>query len=120
MICKICGVPEGEGQCRDCRDLADEIRINSAVLAALRDEPIMPLASVRNLRRKPAFWGGAAAAAVLIALALPLTQHRPPGVPVQARQEVRGTSEPLKVKILTPDPDVVIYWLIDSKENVPQ
>ena len=120
MICKVCGVPEGEGQCRDCRDLADEIRINSAVLAALRDETILPLASARNLRRKPAFWWGAAAAAILIALALPLTQYRPPGAPVPARQDVLSTGEPLKVKILTPDPDVVIYWLIDSKENVPQ
>jgi hypothetical protein len=120
MICKICGVPEGEGQCRDCRDLADEIRINSAVLAALRDETILPLAAARNLRRKPAFWWGAAAAAVLIALALPLTQYRPTGAPIRDRHDVRDTSEPLKVKVLTPDPDVVIYWLIDSKENVPQ
>jgi hypothetical protein len=119
MICKICGVPEGEGQCRDCRNLADEIRINSAVLAALRDETIVPLAPAPNLRWKPAFWW-AAAAAVLIALALPLAQHRPPVAPVPAKQDAGGTSEPLKVKILTPDPDVVIYWLIDSKENVPQ
>jgi hypothetical protein len=120
MICTICGLPEGEGQCRDCRDLANEIRINSAVLAALRDETILPLASARNLRRKPAFWWGAAAAAVLIALALPLTQYRPPAAPVPAKQDAGGTREPLRVKILTPDPDVVIYWLIDSKENVPQ
>jgi hypothetical protein len=119
MICKICGVPEGEGQCRDCRDLADEIRINSAVLAALRDETIAPLAPAPILHRKPAFWW-AAAAAVLIALALPLTQYRPPVAPAPAKQDAGGASEPLKVKILTPDPDVVIYWLIDSKENVPQ
>jgi hypothetical protein len=37
-----------------------------------------------------------------------LTPERVPVVPV-------ANTEPLKVKMLTPDPDVVIYWLIDSK-----
>ncbi len=120
MICRICGVPEGEGQCRDCRDLANEIQINSEVLAALRDETITPLVPAARLRRKAVFWWGAAAAVALIALALPLTRYRPPVAPVSAEADVRVTNEPLKVKILTPDPDVVIYWLIDSKENVPQ
>jgi hypothetical protein len=26
-------------------------------------------------------------------------------------------TEPLRVKMLTPDPDVVIYWLVDAKEK---
>jgi hypothetical protein len=117
MTCRVCGVPQGEGQCGDCRDLADEIRINCAVLAALRDE-ILPLGPPRTSRRRPRFPWGAAAAAILIALAVPLTQHRPPEAPVPAQAQPRRAAEPLKVKILTPNPDVVIYWLIDSKEKV--
>ena len=31
-----------------------------------------------------------------------------------------ANTEPLKVKMLTPDPDIVIYWLIDSKERDPK
>jgi hypothetical protein len=37
-----------------------------------------------------------------------LTPARVPIVPV-------ANTEPLKVKMLTPDPDVVIYWLVDAK-----
>jgi hypothetical protein len=31
-----------------------------------------------------------------------------------------ANTEPLRVKMLTPDPDVVIYWLVDSKERDPK
>jgi hypothetical protein len=37
-----------------------------------------------------------------------LTPARVPIVPVD-------NAEPLRVKMLTPDPDVVIYWLVDPK-----
>ncbi len=38
------------------------------------------------------------------------------GRPSSARREARAT-EPLKVKMLTSDPDVVIYWIVDRKEG---
>ncbi len=118
MTCRVCGMPEGEGQCQDCRSLANEIRINSAILAALRDE-VLPAEPAR-VHPQRVFWRGAAAAAVLIALALPLNRFRPTTPLAPAGPYAAGTKEPLRVKILTPDPDVVIYWLIDSKENVTQ
>ena len=55
-----------------------------------------------------------AAAALMILLAPPhlrREQHSP---------VIQAGGETMQIKLLTPDPDVVIYWLIDSKENVPQ
>jgi hypothetical protein len=40
----------------------------------------------------------------------------PPLVLTQARQHAKRP-QPLKIKMLTDDPDVVIYWLVDSKEG---
>jgi hypothetical protein len=42
---------------------------------------------------------------------------RGPARPPSARPVVVKESAPLVVKMLTPDPDVVIYWLIDAKEG---
>lgn len=104
--------------CAACRALADDIRANAEVLAALRDEPLPPLALRASRRRKPIRWQIAAAAAFLIAVALPMVKHR---VAAPVRTPVpQHSAEPLKVKLLTPDPDVVIYWLIDPKENQSQ
>jgi anti-sigma factor RsiW len=89
-------------------------------------------------------WIGAAAAAVLV-LAFGLSRRPAPIAPPQvARQVVPETppplpplpaksawpvrkkppvpvetaqAEPLLVKMLTPDPDVVIYWLVEPKER---
>jgi hypothetical protein len=99
-------------ECAECRALADELRANAEALKALRDEELPPLV-VRIRRRAPVYsWVAAVAAAVLLALALPhlwRILHAPAPRP--------GSSEPLKIKMLTPDPDVVIYWLIDAKEG---
>ena len=94
--------------CPECRALADDIRANAEALAALRDEPLPPLV----VRRKQTHWRLAAAAALLMAVSLPVMRQKP--TPPATRQP---SPEPLKIKMLTPDPDVVIYWLIDSKEN---
>jgi hypothetical protein len=37
--------------------------------------------------------------------------------PVAVKHAPAKESTPLVVKMLTPDPDVVIYWLIDAKEG---
>ena len=104
--------------CPECRALADDVCANAEVLAALRDEPL-PALTVRARRpRKPIRWQIAAAAVFLLAIALPLLKH-PAAAPVRPPLH-QHTAEPLKIKLLTPDPDVVIYWLIDSKENDSQ
>jgi hypothetical protein len=58
----------------------------------------------------------AAAAALLLAAALPILRQTATA-PQRAGPVPHRESEVLKVKILTPDPDVVIYWLIDDKEG---
>jgi hypothetical protein len=68
----------------------------------------------------------AAAAAVVLMLALPYLR-RSEVVPVMRNAEPAASkgapevrpakAEPLKIKIMTPDPNVVIYWLVQPKEG---
>jgi len=117
MTCPVCKAIEGRGECAECRALAGELRANAEALSALRHEELPPLV-VSVSRRAPVYsWVAAAAAAVLLAMALPSLRQvaiAPKHGPQSGRA---GKSEPLKIKMLTPDPDVVIYWLIDSKEG---
>jgi hypothetical protein len=64
-------------QCEDCRALADEVRLNSAALADLRDE-VLP---VRPARRLAWRWAVAIAAAALLALmiSIPRDEALPTG-----------------------------------------
>jgi hypothetical protein len=98
-------------------------------------------------RRRPRIWIPVAVAAALVLLALGLPRRRrevqPPPVPVVAaapaptlageasvgaavaRKPGRRPVEPepaqpeetFMVKMLTPDPDVVIYWIVEPKER---
>jgi hypothetical protein len=109
MRCPVCGAMAGQGECAECRGLDQELRANAEALSALRDEELPPLA-VRISRRSPVYsWAGGAAAAVLLVVAL--TWQTSPRPAPAAR------AQPLTIKMLTPDPDVVIYWLIDAKEG---
>jgi hypothetical protein len=125
--------------CAACRALQEELRANALALSALRDDE---LPRVTMPKRRPAVpWIAAAAAAVLLALIARqgLQQQSPHPQPVPARVTVtarlpaasepapkllvhhkpkpapRGApvAEPLLVKMLTPDPDVVVYWIVD-------
>jgi len=87
--------------CEECRALAGEISANAEALSELRGE-VLP-------RRKTVYPWVAVAAALLLAV-LTGVKNPPPSAPV-------GHSEPLKIKMLTPDPDVVIYWLVDSEKG---
>ena len=113
MRCPVCKAIAGQGECAECRAVADEMSMNTEALSVFRDEELPPLV-VRIPRRAPVVpWVAAAAAAVLLlALALPHRQRTAPPVPVTPKRP-----EPSKIKMLTPDPDVVIYWLIDAKEG---
>jgi hypothetical protein len=106
MRCAECGAIEGLGDCADCRALAEEGRSNAEVLSALRSE-VLPLVDFRRPQRVPLFVGIAAAAAAVV-FSLVGLYRVPRHTPVRM-------SEPLKIKMLTPDPNVVIYWLLDSK-----
>jgi len=106
----------GEGNCSACRDLAAELRANSEALRSLRDEEFPPL-RVQVRRRTLVFPWIAIAAALSLAVALPISRRTPvePAHPeplTPARQ-----SEPLKVKILTSNPNVVIYWSIEPSKG---
>jgi len=126
--------------CAACRVLAEDLRLNAAALLAMRDETnvgqdgiLWPV--VNRPVRLSTF--AAVAAALIAAVALWQPGHRspvePPRVavavtppkfaalplpePAPASPVVRAKSAPLVVKMLTDDPDVVVYWLIDAKEG---
>lgn len=119
MKCPVCeAMLTGDTVCLECRAL-DE------ALSALREEPLPPLV-VRIPRRGQVVypWLAAAAAAALM-LAVPYLRRgetapvvrRPAAAAVEAPEIRPVKAEPLKIKILTPDPDVVIYWLVTPKEG---
>lgn len=113
-------------------------------LAALRDDPV-PFESVRGRvltrRRRPALWlwpaAAAAACAVLwMAAPRPGAEIAPPPLPVSAKvpatpirrenpaapaitpvRAVRRVekAEAFTVKLVTDDPDVVIYWVVGGE-----
>lgn len=123
MKCPVCEAMLADGECAECRALTE-------ALSALREEQLSPLV-VRIPRRGRVVYpsivtaGIAAAAAVVLMLALPYWRRGEPVAAVRSPapaavkvREVRpAKAEPLKIKILTPDPDVVIYWLVQPKEG---
>ena len=117
MRCPNCQALTGVGDCAECRALAEEMRANSEALSGLRDEELPPVV-LAIPPRGVTYSRIAAAAAVLVALALPILRQSAVAPPqhVATGAQPHG-SEPLKIKILTPDPDVVIYWLIDPEEE---
>ncbi len=128
-------VQEHLDQCPECRALQQDLWGNKLALESLRSAEL-PKVAVKIPRRRHVYpW--VAAAAALFALAL-LAPRTPPLKPVvsqvvdeaaqpaptlpRARETAKVESarprphkaEPLKIKMLTPDPDVVIYWLIED------
>jgi hypothetical protein len=121
--------------CPRCRALADEMAANAAALRSMRDE-VLPAVTFR--RPRPRRWIPAIAAAVVI-LALLGVRLRPLLGPVSPPPTVavrvsapspvliipqrkppatrRRPTQTLMVKMLTPDPDIVIYWLIEPNQG---
>jgi hypothetical protein len=129
MTCQECEIRLGLGEdagehlesCAECRWLAHELRLNSCALGEMRVRPGMQ-------------WVFAAAAAVLILVFLRAPQadtfplppmraavaEKPSTAgrgPAPHRKVKRHAEEPLRVKLFTSDPDVVIYWMVDKKEG---
>lgn len=121
-------------QCASCRALNEDLAANALAMESLRSEEL-PAIAFRTPRRRWAYGFVSAAAAAIIAVAL--LAHRappaarpappveavvrqPPSLPAPEPPPVRKTVavpprkvEPLKIKMLTSDPDVVIYWIVD-------
>ncbi len=134
MTCQECEIKLGMGEdaaehlasCEECCALAEELRLNSVALRGMRARPVMR-------------WVLAAAAGVVIAIGGWWTSAvKPPERAAAAniggptRQETvvapvakvkhrparkREIAQPLRVKMFTSDPDVVIYWIVDKKEG---
>jgi hypothetical protein len=133
MTCQECEIKLGMGEnatehlasCAECRRLAEDLRLNAFAL--------------REMRARPRMQWVLAAAAAAIAIAIGLwrvrtpekpperaaaariagpTRTAPPAPPVKHLRKKRPPSEPLRVKMFTSDPDVVIYWIVDKKEGI--
>jgi len=126
--------------CPACRALAADLRANAEVFEVLASDPMPPvrhrvLARVaeRKTRSQVLRWGWALAAAAMLVLAIiaprfrqqklppahfalaPMNAYNPPIAPTpRVRKHPRAT-QPLTIKMLTPDPNVVIYWQIDAE-----
>lgn len=127
--------------CPSCRSLAAELQANAHAMRALGEEVLPPV----TMRASGIPWWKwtSAAAALIITLTGAWWTSRPAKSPQIVSVDVKVTgvvpkaevpyvkaeipakltpaiipvanTEPLRVKMLTPDPDVVIYWLVDSK-----
>ena len=124
MNCEVCQLLLAGGEpsaaveehlrgCPACRAVDRDLSANAVALETLRSEE-MPALVMKIPRRRPYAWVAAAAAAgLLIGMLAP--KNAPP-----ARDAVSShlkKTEPLKIKMLTPDPQVVIYWIVDSPQG---
>jgi hypothetical protein len=125
MRCQDCEIFLAEGEmsaavqehlrgCPECRALDQDLRANALALDALRNEEL-PKVAVKIPRQRRAFpWVAAAAAAAVFVLAFFAPRTPPPVRPAVSRVANEPAPPPLKIKMLTPDPNVVIYWLIEN------
>lgn len=141
MTCQECELLLGNGEdarehlasCAECRGLAQELRLNAVALREMQARPALnwALATAAAVMMAIGVWRMAPAPkAVLVAEkagrplgALPAPRSVVPDLrPAQRSRPVKAlrravAAEPLKVKMLTSDPDVVIYWIVDRKEG---
>jgi hypothetical protein len=134
-------VEEHLAACASCRLLAEDLRANAAAFESLAADPLPSvrhevISRIRRPIRWP--WAIAAAAAILIAV-LFIPKKKPDAIaPTQVveilasrerqqpspmnlpriRSHKKRPTQPVVVKMLTEDPDVVIYWQVES-ENQP-
>jgi hypothetical protein len=130
MTCQECEIKLGRSEnaaehlawCAECRGLAEDLRLNAIALREMRVRPGMR-------------WESALAAAAAIVIAVGLWRVTPPEkppqraaaaiiggptrtvAPVKRVRKKREAVKPLRVKMFTSDPDVVIYWIVDKKEG---
>jgi hypothetical protein len=128
--------------CPNCRLLADELQANALAFRAMGQE-VMPAPVPHRPAHPWWKWSSAAAAVVItlgaawwasrpakppqiVSIDVKVTGVAPKAEVPYVKAEIPQTltprvipavqiahAEPLRVKMLTPDPDVVIYWLVD-------
>lgn len=131
------GIEEHLGVCPECRAMKAELDANAAALAAMREEELprgvpFKVPTRSHLYARRALGWVAVAAAITLGLIVPRMWESKPSPPAAApptaqvattplppENEARPAPEPktLTVKMLTSDPRVVVYWLIESKEE---
>jgi hypothetical protein len=139
MTCQDCELALGDDQispaitshlraCPACRELSEDLRANAEAFESMSLEELPEVAQPVGVGQPvlPAVFALAAAAAVAtIFLTLPSEQHLPPPhyalapmkfeIPsIQPAPKPIRAAHPMTVKMLTDDPDVVIYWQIDT------
>jgi hypothetical protein len=132
MTCQECerklGMSEDAGEhlasCAECRWLARELRLNSHALREMRVRPTMHwvLATAAAIVIAVSAWKMTrveklAMPAMQMAVAKPQPARLEPAPSKKAERHLRPAPEPLRVKMFTSDPDVVIYWIVDKKEG---
>jgi hypothetical protein len=114
--------------CAPCRALAEEVQANAEAFESMQADP-MPKVGVVRVGQPvlPAAIFALAAAFAMVVIAIPREQKLPPVhyalhpmtfeiPPIQPPPpKPAPPREPLMVKMLTDDPNVVIYWQIDSE-----
>ncbi len=109
-------------ECASCRGLSLDLAANSAVLESLKSDEL-PRISVKTPPRVLAgrmLGYGVAAAAAAAGLVIALVVPRTPAPTSSPSENQVVVSNPppaksqTKIKMLTPDPNVVIYWLADN------
>jgi len=105
--------------CAACRSLADEISANAAVLREFRDE-VLPFRAPVLMPAPRTSWKWAALVPVFIVLAAVLLRWNIRDTAVAPRPLHAATQNPLMVKMLTSDPNVVIYWQIEQSGDERQ
>jgi hypothetical protein len=98
-------------ECAACRSLAEEISANGAVLREFRDEVLPLRAPAVAPATRPSWKWAALVPAFVVLIAALLRWNTPDPVVARPRQK------PLMVKMLTSDPNVVIYWQIDPEQQ---
>lgn len=136
MNCQECELKLGLGEdasehlasCVECRSLARELRLNSVALRNMRARPRMQWAltaiaaaivvaiGIWSTRPTPRHLAITAASSATTQPALS-KEHVANTVQRKRRVRKRAPAEPLRVKMFTSDPDVVIYWIVDKKEG---
>jgi hypothetical protein len=121
--------------CAACREFALDLRANSEAMHALSTEGMPPVARPKPVRWPHVAAAIAIAAVLILMLAIPkkpqaplaqIASISPPTVTVDApriqpaahhatRRAVHTEPRVLQVKMLTEDPNVVIYWQIETK-----
>lgn len=98
--------------CVACRSLADEISANTAVLREFRDEDL-PFGVAPLLPAPKPSWKWAVLVPAFLVLLAVFLRWNIPNRTVAPGPSHAPTQKPLMVKMLTSDPNVVIYWQID-------